>query len=403
MTPEQAGPVGPSPWVVPSPRVAIDVTAAIHQGGGIGRYTRCLVTALAQSPHRLRITLFLTATRHTPVPDWLWLLPNVRLRRIPLPERTATILWQRARLPLPIEALIGPQDLCHFPDFVMPPVRRARRVLTIHDLSFRLVPEAADAGLRRYLEQVVPRSARRADLILADSQATQRDITDHLGVPAAKTAVLYSGVGPEFQPVHDAFRLTAVRQRYALPHRFVMSLGTLQPRKNYGRLIQAYATLLQAGDLDWDLVIVGRPGWLYADLAEEVQRLGVINRVHFLTNASDADLPALYSLAEVFVLVSLYEGFGLPPLEAMACGTPIIVSNVSSLPEVAGDAGVQVDPLNVPAIASALNTLTTDAGRRTDLRERGLRQAATFTWERAAEQVADHYRRVSRARERHHV
>jgi glycosyltransferase involved in cell wall biosynthesis len=375
--------------------VAIDVTAAIHQGGGIGRYTRCLVTALATAPHPFNLTLYWTAPRHAPVPDWLWLLPNVRLRRIPLPERTATILWQRARLPVPIEALIGPQDICHFPDFVMPPVGRARRVLTIHDLSFRLVPEAADAGLRRYLERVVPRSARRADLVLADSQATQRDITVHLGVPAAKTAVLYSGVGPEFQPVGDAARLAAVRQRYALPARFVLSLGTLQPRKNYRRLIQAYAGLQRDGNPDWDLVIAGRPGWLYADLAEDVQRLGVSNRVHFLTNAGDADLPALYSLAEVFILVSLYEGFGLPALEAMACGTPIIVSNVSSLPEVAGDAGIQVDPLNVPAIASALTALTTDADRRSELRARGLRQAATFTWERAAQQLADHYRQVS--------
>jgi len=376
-------------------RVAIDVTSAISQGGGIGRYTRCLVQALARMERTFDLTLFWTATRHTAAPDWLWLLPNVRLRRIPIPERYATIIWQRARLPLPIEALIGQQDIYHFPDFVMPPVWRARTVLTIHDLSFRLVPEAADPGLRRYLNGAVPRSVRRADLVLADSAATQRDVTTLLGVPAARTAVLYSGVGPEFQPVRDPELLAKVRERYTLPSRFAMSLGTLQPRKNYGRLIQAYATLFQRGTLDWDLVIVGRPGWLYADLATEVTRLNVAGHVHFLTDAVDADLPSLYSLADVFVLVSLYEGFGLPPLEAMACGTPVIVSNVSSLPEVVGDAGLQVDPLDVEAIAEALSAIMANAGRRADLREQGLRQAAPFTWERAAEQLVRHYGEVS--------
>ena len=374
-----------------APRVAIDVTAAVQQGGGIGRYTRCLVQALAPMAHGFALTLFWTAPRDTPVPDWLWLLSNVRLRRIPVPDRFATIIWQRARLPLPVEAFIGPQDICHFPDFVLPAVWRARTVLTIHDLSFRVVPGAADPGLRRYLNKAVPRSVRRADLVLADSKATQQDVTALLGVAPAKTAVLYSGVGAEFRPIHDPALLATVRHRYGLPARFVMSLGTLQPRKNYGRLIQAYATLLSGGNLDWDLVIVGRPGWLYADLAADTARLGLGDRVHFLTDAVDAHLPALYSLAGVFILMSLYEGFGLPPLEAMACGTPVIVSNVSSLPEVVGDAGMQVDPLQTAAIATALGELMTNAARRADLRERGLAQAAHFTWERAAAQLGQHY------------
>lgn len=374
-----------------APRVAIDVTAALQQGGGIGRYTRCLVQALAPMAHGLTLTLFWTAPRHTPAPDWLWLLPNVRLRRIPVPDRFATIIWQRARLPLPVEAFIGRQEICHFPDFVLPAVWQARTVLTIHDLSFRIVPEAADPGLRRYLNKAVPRSVRRADLVLTDSAATRQDVATILGVAPAKTAVLYSGVGAEFRPVRDPALLAGVQQRYGLPTRFVMSLGTLQPRKNYGRLIQAYAGLLRDGGVDWDLVIVGRPGWLYADLAADVARLGLDGRVHFLTDAVDAHLPALYSLAGAFVLVSLYEGFGLPPLEAMACGTPVIVSNVSSLPEVVGDAGVQVDPLQTVAIATALGHVMTDAAQRAELRERGLAQAARFTWERAATQLAQHY------------
>jgi glycosyltransferase involved in cell wall biosynthesis len=376
-------------------RVAIDVTAAVHQSGGIGRYTRCLVSALVDEQPDFALTLFWTAAPSAAVPAWLLHLANVRLRRIPLPERYATILWQRARLPLPVELLIGPQDVCHCPDFVLPPVWRAATVLTIHDLSFRLVPEAADPGLRRYLEKVVPRSARRADLVLTDSMATQRDVNSWLGIPAARTAVLYSGVGSEFRPVRDAVALQQVRHRYGLPQRFVMSLGTLQPRKNYGRLIEACAMLREAGALDWDLVIVGRPGWLYGDLAGLVTRHRLQGRVHFVTTAEDDDLPALYSAADLFALVSLYEGFGLPPLEAMACGTPVVVSTVSSLPEVVGDAGVQVDPFDVEAIACTLRALMADADRRVQLRERGFRQAAPFTWERAARQLATEYHRVA--------
>lgn len=375
-------------------RIAIDVTAAVHQGGGIGRYTRCLVAALAALQPQADLTLFWTAAPRRPIPEWLLRLPGVHLRRLPVAERTATILWQRGHLPLPIEALLGPQDLCHFPDFVMPPVLRARTVLTVHDLSFRRVPEAAAPGLRRFLNKAVPRACRRADLVLADSAATRADLTELLGVPSAKTAVLLSGVDAAFQPVRDPATLAAVRARYALPERFILSLGTLQPRKNYGRLISAFGQLQDGAARDWHLVIAGRPGWLYEDLAGLVARLDLKERVHFVTNAQDADLPALYSLAGGFALLSLYEGFGLPPLEAMACGTPVLVSNVSSLPEVVGDAGLQVDPLDLNAIAAALARLLTDEPLRRHLAERGRAHAAWFTWERAVRQLLTYYERV---------
>ena len=375
-------------------RVAIDVTSAVHQSGGIGRYTRCLVQALARRRPPFRLTLFWVAAAREAIPDWLLTVPNVRLRRIPVAERHMTIAWQRARLPLPIELFVGPQDVCHFPDFVMPPVWRARTVLTVHDLSFRRVPEAADPGLRRYLNKAVPRSVRRADLVLADSVATRRDLIDLLGAPEPKTAALYSGVDQEFRPVRDAAMLEAVRQRYRLPEHFILSLGTLQPRKNYRRLILAYDQLRQRPDFAWQLVIAGRPGWLYDDLGGLVSERGLEGRVHFVTNATDADLPALFSLADAFVLLSLYEGFGLPPLEAMACGTPVLVSNVSSLPEVVGDAGLQVDPLDVDAIAAALGRLLGDTALRRRLAEAGMKRAERFSWERAAEELVGHYAAV---------
>jgi len=344
-----------------------------------------------------RLTLFWAAAPGEEIPAWLLQLPNVRLRRIPLPERLATILWQRARVPLPVEALIGRQDLCHFPDFVMPPVWRARTVLTVHDLSFRRVPEAADPGLGRFLNRAVPRSVWGADLVLADSVATQRDIVELLGAKEAKTAVLYSGVGAEFDRNYRAAELDAVRQRYHLPDRFILSLGTLQPRKNYGRLIQAFGRLCVQPAFDWHLVIAGRPGWLYGDLSTLVAKLGLESRVHVVTNASDADLPALYTLAGAFVLLSLYEGFGIPPLEAMARGTPVLVSNVSSLPEVVGDAGLQVDPLDLDAITQQIRRLLDDTELRRNLVTRGTARAATFTWARAAQRLVQLYDQTLRS------
>lgn len=383
-----------------SPRLAIDVTAAVHQGGGIGRYTRCLVQALASRPHGFRLTLFWIALPHQEIPAWLCCLPNVHLRRIPFPERWATILWHRLHFPLPIEALIGPQDICYFPDFVLPPVLRARTILTIHDLSFRLFPETADASLRRYLEATVPRSAHHADLILADSDATRGDIIHLLHQPPTKVHTLLSGVQSAFSPQPES-AIQTVCARYQLDQPFILSVGTIQPRKNYARLIDAYSRLPAVIQRSCALVIAGRRGWLSDNLEQEVQRFDVQGTVHFLYEVSDADLPALYSAATVFVLLSLYEGFGLPPLEAMACGTPVLASNTSSLPEVVGDAGILVDPFDVREIAEQLRLLLSDPARRSTLAKQGVARARQFTWDRAAGEFSHYCWQLLESHSRH--
>ncbi|MCL4545688.1 MAG: glycosyltransferase family 4 protein [Chloroflexi bacterium] len=374
-------------------RVAIDVTAAVCQTAGIGRYVRCLVQALTALDHQLNLTFFWTAAPGSPAPQWIKLLPTVHLRRIPISERWATIVWQRARLPIPVEAVVGPQDICHFPDFVLPPVAQARTVLTIHDLSFRIYPETADSGLRRYLESTVPRSARAADLILADSEATRADVINLLGEPASKVHTLLSGVDSQFRP-QTASVIEELRHRYQLTRPFILSVGTLQPRKNYARLIEAFSHLPDDLRHGLDLAIAGRPGWLYQDLNEQIRRWGVDGQVRFLTNVGDLDLPALYSAATIFVSLSLYEGFGLPSLEAMACGTPVVVSRVSSLPEVVGSAGILVDPLDVPAITESLQHILTDGQLREQLAAAGVLRAQEFTWERSAHNLLAHYRRL---------
>jgi glycosyltransferase involved in cell wall biosynthesis len=377
-------------------RIAIDYTSAVRQRGGIGRYTRELVQALAALDHTNDYLLLVEERSVRPDRADAPKAANFRLRSTWISEPWLTRLWQRLRVPLPVETFTGPVDIFHAPDFVLPPTRRSTRtLLTIHDLSFIRDPDSATPALRAYLERVVPRSVARADHILADSAATREDLLTLYGTPPEKVSVLYSGVNEVFRPVRDAALLATVCERYGLRRPFILSVGTLQPRKNYLRLIRAFARARQAPALrDHRLVIAGGKGWLYDDIFTEVERLELGDRVVFPGFVADADLPALYSAAAVFVYPSLYEGFGLPVLEAMACGTPAIVSNASSLPEVAGNAALLVDPTDEAALARALQWVLTDNDLRIRLVARGLEQANRFTWAAAAAQLLKVYESI---------
>jgi glycosyltransferase involved in cell wall biosynthesis len=304
---------------------------------------------------------------------------------VPLTERAWAILWHRLRLPLWVELFSGKLDIFHSPDFALPPVRRACTVLTVHDLSFMRVPECSQPSLRTYLLRVVPPSVRRADVVLADSESTRSDVIELLGVSPDRVRVIYPGVDEGFRLVQDTRVLADVRRRYRLPEHFVLSVGTLQPRKNLPRLIEAYAQARM--DADVKLVIAGGTGWMYEGIFRRVEELGLQSEVHFPGYVADDDLPALYTLADLFVFPSLYEGFGLPPLEAMACGTPVVTSNVSSLPEVVGDAALMVDPRDVEALANAMRRALGEPSLRSAMVQRGLAQAQGFTWARAAGQL----------------
>jgi len=232
-------------------------------------------------------------------------------------------------------------------------------------------------GMTRHLNKWVPYSARKAHHVIAVSEATRRDLIELYHISPAKITVLYHGISPAFRRVEDAGTLAAIRHKYGLAERpFVLSVGTIQPRKNYRRLIQAFAHL----DESLALVIAGSKGWHYEDVFGEVSRQGLAERVHFLGFVADADLPALYSAASLFVYPSLYEGFGLPVLEAMTCGTPVVASNQSALPEVVGQAGLLVDPRDVKALAAAMSRLLADKDLHQKLAQAGHVRAANFTW-----------------------
>ncbi|RME48290.1 MAG: glycosyltransferase family 1 protein [Chloroflexi bacterium] len=389
-------------------RVGIDFTPAVQQQAGIGRYTRELVRALAQLDARNQYVLF-QASRGACVDVGRW-PANFRVRSVPVTDRWLAIVWQRLGLPIPVELFTGAVDVFHSPDFVLPPVRRARTVLTVHDLSFLTRPETSDPGLRAYLTRAVPRAVAQADHILADSRSTKEDLVTCLGASPEQITVVYPGVDPRFRPLEDETVIADVCTRYELRRPFILAVGTLQPRKNYPALIEAVVRLgegcaevfdalsmSQAGSrpASPSLVIAGSRGWLDQEIFETVERLGAGDRVRFLGFVRDEDLPALYNAAAILAMPSLYEGFGLPVLEAMACGTPVVTSNVSSLPEVAGDAALLVSPRDVAGLSDALCRLLTDWDLQARLRQRGLAQAQKFTWQKAAEAVLGVYERLA--------
>jgi glycosyltransferase involved in cell wall biosynthesis len=371
-------------------RVAIDYTPAIRQSAGIGRYTRGLVAALADIDQENQYVLFCAGGSPSRT-EWP---PNFAVRRSPIPSRWLTTGWHRMGLPFPAELLTGTCDLYHSPDFVLPPLRTARGVVTVHDLTFMRLPACADPGLRAYLNRSVPKAVSAARHVLADSWSTRNDLIELLQVRPGKVSVVPGAVDATFARVEDPATLEQTRAGYRLPPWFIISVGTLEPRKNYSRLVSAYALMRRQSALPHHLVIAGRPGWLYQELNERARTEGVGNHVHFLGFVPDRDLPALYTLADLMVFPSLYEGFGMPPLEAMACGTPVVSSNNSSLPESVGSAALTVDAEHVEDIADAMARVLGNNSLRARLIELGKIQAERFTWTAAARQLLAAYRRA---------
>lgn len=369
-------------------RIAIDVSAAFSQRAGIGRYVRGLLSGLAKVDGH-DYALFLAAGVE-PLPSCDNLpLPHHAIVRCPLGERILNLLWHRLGLRVPVDVWIGTCDVFHSPDFTLPPTR-ARTVVTIHDLSFMTVPQLTRPELRTFLERSATRAIRRADHVLADSESTRSDLVRLLDVPSDKVSVAYPGVDSRFRPLQRA-RLVAVSQRYGLPERFILGVGSLHARKNWVGLIEAFALARRSYGLTHDLVIAGPPEWGADDILAAPRRFGVSEHVMLCGYVDEVDLPGLFNLADAFALPSRYEGFGLPAIEALACGVPTVVSNTSSLPEVVGQAALTVEPADVAELAHALLEITTDEELRARLRRDGPKRAAHYTWTAMARCVLQAY------------
>jgi glycosyltransferase involved in cell wall biosynthesis len=357
---------------------------------------------LTTHPERLRAALP-ELGRHSTYTQIVPVRPAASIVRIPLA--------------MPLSALRHSFDLLHV-TYNAPPLSPCPSVTTIHDISFEHYPHFFSPRDLLILKTLVPLSARRAACVITVSQHAKAEIVARYGLSPNKVAVTYEAAGPQFHPVTDPAALLGVRHKYGIgPGPFALALGNLQPRKNIGRLVEAFRSSREAegqrsevregrsevGALHGtahrspitghvSLVIAGKAQWRESEVYQAVQQAGLQKWVVFPGYVDDADLPALYSAAAVFVYPSLYEGFGLPPLEAMACGTPVICSQAASLPEVVGDSAVLVDPLDVGALAQALVDVLASPGRQADLRSRGLRRAAQFSWDRCAVETLAVYR-----------
>ncbi len=303
-------------------------------------------------------------------------------------ERPALrIPWEQAVLP--IQAQLQRLDVLHGPLHVLPWLDGVPGVITIHDLAFVHFPERVPRSRRLYLTAGTRRSVRHARRIIAISMSTADDLRRWMGLPAQKIEVIPLAPPEAVQQI-SGDRLIAFQRDKGVTNPYVLCVGTLEPRKNLPRLLHAFSAI--ADEVPHQLVLVGPEGWLTAELHATLADLRLGDRVRLTGFVEDRDLGAWYSGADLFVFPSLYEGFGLPPLEAMRCGAPVVTSNVSSLPEVVGDAAVTVDPLDVPALASAMRVMLKDRGRADELRARGLARAAEFSWARTARETLAVYR-----------
>ncbi|MDI7276139.1 MAG: glycosyltransferase family 1 protein [Anaerolineae bacterium] len=356
--------------------IGIDASrAVVARRTGTENYSVQVIRGLVQAGKDHRFRLYL----RDPAPEGL--LPrSAQVEHVIVrPHR----LWTHVGLSRAM--LRQPPEVLFIPAHVVPICHPRATVVTIHDLGYRHYPRQHTLGARLYLDASSRFSCRAARRVIADSQATARDLEREYRVAPGKITVVYPGLDPALTRAEPAAQ-EAVRLRYRLRRPYVLYLGTIQPRKNLARLVEAFARLpVELGNVD--LVLAGGTGWLADEVFRRVAGLGLESRVHFPGYVPYEDLAALLSAAECFVMPSLYEGFGLPVLEAMACGTPVLCSDASSLPEVAGDAALQFHPHDVGAMAEALARVLGDSALRQTLVQRGHARARLFSWERAAREV----------------
>ena len=371
-------------------RIAIDAHSVGAKLGGNESYALNLIEALAQIDRVNEYTLYVTTADaferfHRRWPNFSVhnTLPHTPLIRIPLT--------------LSAELRKNPVDVLHV-QFTAPPFCPCPVVVSIHDLSFEHLPQTFNRRSRTQLRLTVRHSARRAARILTLSEHTRRDVIATYGVDREMVTAIPLAAPPHFAPVTHDKELQRVRHTYGIDGDYVLSVGSIQPRKNLVRLIKAYAELrgARAGNKCPKLVIVGKCAWLYDETLRALEQTGVKDSVVLTGYVPESDLPALYSGALCFIYPSYFEGFGLPPLEAMKCGAPVIVGNATSLPEVVGDAALKVDPFDVTAIAAGMDQLINNSELRNTLSAKGLARAKMFDWKDTAQRTLAVYEQVHR-------
>lgn len=365
-------------------RIAFDGTTLRPNRTGVGYYSEHLLQhLLAGAPEdEFVVVSNRPVCTAVPLPDCARIFEKYRF-----PVRN---VWMQTLLPVTLRA-VRP-DVAHFTNSIAPLVKRVPTVVTIHDMTLDLFPHLHPLRKQVLTRPLVALAARTANAIITVSHSARRDILRLTGVPASRVHVIHEAAAPAFRPIEDDAFLESVRCRYGLADRVILYVGTIEPRKNLPRLIEAYARLRRSDDLPHQLVCVGPYGWGYQEVRQRIEALNLEEAVHLTGYVPFADLAQLYNLSEIFVFPSLYEGFGLPVIEAMACGVPVITARNSSFREIADGAVEAIDPLEPDAIAEALLRLCSDGERRRALGQAGLARAQAFSWSRAAQETLAVYR-----------
>jgi glycosyltransferase involved in cell wall biosynthesis len=364
--------------------IAFDGTTLRPGRTGVGYYTEHLLRHLTAQPLDNRVTVISNQRIETTFPL------DSGVRTAITGTWAPRLVWMQSHAPRTLRRIGA--DVVHFTNGMVPLATPIPTVVTIHDMSLTLYPSFHP--LRRVLlnRPLMNLAARRADAIITVSEAASRDIVRIYGVDPARVHVVHEAAAPSFRLIRDPAELTRVRRRYGLGDRFILYVGTIEPRKNLPKLLEAFARRRIAGDLPHQLVCAGPYGWLSADVDEQIDRLRIRDAVKFTGYVPFDDLPAIYNLAEMLVFPSVYEGFGLPVVEAMACGTPVVTGPVAALDEVGGHATARFEPLDADALGECLVALARDRDRRVHLARCGLERARTFSWERAACETLNVYR-----------
>ena len=366
-------------------RIGIDARLVQYSQAGISQYTLRLLQEFATLAQDDQFVVLQSRKQQGRLVDHsnfqvrsFWTPPHHRLEQLLLPFEIATI----------------DLDVLHSPDFIPPFKRNCKSVITIHDLNFLLYPHFLTPESASYYGQI-DQAVRNCDHIIAVSDSTKRDIIRLTGAAETKITVIYEAANPIYRPIKDEEFLRPIRSRLGIGGRFILFVSTIEPRKNVPTLLMAYKQLVESYHAEADLVLAGEKGWLADEVFALVDKLGLRERVRFLGRVAPEDLLGLYNAARLLVHPAFYEGFGLTPLEAMACGTPVVVSNTSSLPEVVGDAALLVDPTDVDGMTVAMWRLLSDNALCEQMVEKGLKRARQFNWRKAALETLDIYHRVA--------
>lgn len=373
-------------------RIGIDISLTVGEKAGVGNYCHNLVRSLGTIDHKNKYLLF---------PFYYYIFhpdfkktdcaphKNFRLNLHWLSKKIIDYLWKSDRIPR--RWFFPAVDVLHSTTFCVPKTGYKKLIITIYDVSFLTHPEYHLEENIAHCHKGTLEAVQCADKIIAISEHTKKDLIHYYHCDPRKIVVTLLGVDGRFKPLDDAARIDAAKKRYGITKKFIFNIGSIEPRKNISGLVEAYAMLPDQIQEEYDLIIGGGKGWKNSTLYETVVRLKLEDRVKFIGFVDDEDLPYLYNGATIFVYPTFYEGFGLPVLEAMACGCPVISSNVSSIPEVVGAGGLLVNPEKTNEIAGAMSALLSDTKIRAKLSEKGLLQAAKFSWLTCAEETLTVY------------